>query len=134
MINPTHITGNLYKFRGFPASIKKAEYNPNLINVIFHKDTTKNYERAEDLISTSAWLNEDGDKFSLGEIALMCENRYVVVICEKVRWEKKGRSGYNYNIKDISIIPMNAYENEYTKTELEKHETISDNDLEEMPF
>ena len=118
MINPVQVSEDIFVFRGFPAAVKHAEYNKNLINIIFHSDTTKKFEEPKNLLSTSAWLN-DGKKISMGEIALMCENKFIVAVC------KKTPKGF-YDIKNITIVPTNAYTNDYTKEKLNNDEYIPD--------
>lgn len=122
MKNPVQVSEDIFVFRGFPAAIKHAEYNKNLINIIFHSDTTKKFEEPTDLLSTSAWLN-DGKKISMGELALMCENKFIVAVC------KKTPKGF-YDIKNITIVPTNAYSNDYTKEKLNNDEyTIPNGDF-----
>ena len=135
MINPVPLGDNYFVLRGFPADIKIAAHNPNLVNIIFHKDTTKKYEPVEDLITVSCWLNSSGSKTSLGEIALQCKNRFIVVECKKETNTKNGRTYTNYTVKNITVIPLNVYENEYTTKKLEESIfEFTDEELNNLPF
>lgn len=137
MMNPVSIGDDYFVFRGFPASIKIAKHNKNLVNIIFHKDTTKKFEDSSDLLTVSCWLNS-GNKISIGEIALQCENRFLVVECKRTRNQgKDGRIYENFEVKNITAIPLNVYESEFTKEKIEENKEnmqFSDEELNELPF
>ncbi len=137
MKNPVPLGNNMYVLRGFPANIKVAKHNPNIVNMTFHSDTTLKWEPIENMITVSCFLNDNPNKVSMGEIALQCKNRFVVVECEKEVKNKNGRIFEDYIIKNITIIPLNVYGSEYTKEKIEENQEdiyLSDEDINDMPF
>ena len=131
MKNPVHLGSDIYMFRGYPVFVKK--YKENIVNIIFHSDTQKKFEPTSDLLSTSYFINES-DKVSLGEIALQCENKYIIAICKKTGYytDKYGKQKPNYNGMHITIIPENVYTNEYTKTKNSESKTDFELSIEEL--
>jgi V8-like Glu-specific endopeptidase len=134
MKNPIHLGHDLYEFRGYPVCIKRTKYNENIVNIIFHSDTQKKYEKAEDLLCTSFFINEDSSRVSLGEIALQCENKFLVVTCKKKTFiNKRGEEQVSYDGVNITIIPQTVYTNEYTKSRnIENELGLTDEELNDI--